>query len=80
MKLPNTTLMISMRPFQRISEKTVLLSVLNRSRNQAKHANDPNETHVGLDHTEPLQMIMRALPMAQNLTSSMSQYKAELDV
>lgn len=60
--------------------KTVLLSVLNRSRNQAKHANDPDETHVVLDHTEPLQMIMRALPMAQNLTGSMSQYKAELDV
>ncbi|MES2103622.1 MAG: hypothetical protein V4634_06340 [Pseudomonadota bacterium] len=59
--------------------KAVLLGILNRGRNQAKHANDPEETHVVFDHTEPLQMIMRALPMAHNLDGSMSEYKEKLD-
>ena len=59
--------------------KTVVLGVLNRARNQAKHANDPEDTHVVFDHTEPLQMIMRALPMANNLDGSMSEYKEILD-
>lgn len=59
--------------------KTVLLRILNRGRNQVKHANDPDETHVEIDHTEALQMIMRALPMAQNLNSSMADYKEKLD-
>lgn len=60
-------------------KKTALLRVLNRGRNQAKHANDPDETHVEIDHTEALQMIMRALPMAQNLSGSMAAYKEKLD-
>ncbi|MBV6320071.1 hypothetical protein [Duganella violaceipulchra] len=59
--------------------KTVLLGVLNRGRNQAKHANDPEETHIVFDHTEPLQMIMRALPMAFNLDESMLVHKPKLD-
>ncbi len=59
--------------------KGVILGVLNRGRNQAKHANDPAETHVVIDQTEPLQMIMRALPMAHNLDGSMLEYKEELD-
>lgn len=59
--------------------KNVLLRVLNRGRNQAKHANDPDETHVEIDHVEALQMLMRALPMAQNLNGSMAEHKAKLD-
>ncbi|WP_182167755.1 hypothetical protein [Rugamonas brunnea] len=60
--------------------KKVLLGILNRVRNQAKHANDEAETHVEFDATEALQMIMRALPMAQNLKGSMAGYKEQLDV
>ncbi|WP_296002286.1 hypothetical protein [Rugamonas sp.] len=59
--------------------KSVLLGILNRTRNQAKHANDPQETHVVFDYTEPLQMIMRAFPMAQNLNGAMLEYKIKLD-
>lgn len=43
----------------------VLLGLLNRGRNQAKHANDPNETHFDVEQIWPLQMIMRAMPMAR---------------
>ena len=40
--------------------------LLNRGRNMAKHANDPNETHFDVEQIWPLQMIMRAMPMAKN--------------
>lgn len=50
--------------------KRVILTVLNRGRNQAKHANDRNETHFDDDKIWPLQMIMRAVPMAKNLGAS----------
>ncbi|HTD04360.1 hypothetical protein, partial [Undibacterium sp.] len=41
--------------------KDVILGILNRGRNQAKHANDPAETHFDVEQIWPLQMIMRAL-------------------
>lgn len=44
-----------------------LLAVMNRPRNEAKHANDPTETHFVLERDFPLQMIMRAMPMARDL-------------
>ena len=47
--------------------KQGLLDLLNRGRNQAKHANDPNETHFDVEQIWPLQMIMRARPMAKRL-------------
>jgi len=37
--------------------KAVLPSILNRGRNQAKHANDPEEAHVVFDHTQQLEFI-----------------------
>lgn len=47
--------------------RAVILKVMNNGRNQAKHANDPNETHFELEQIWPLQMIMRATPMAKIL-------------
>ena len=49
--------------------RKVISEVLNRGRNQAKHANDPNETHFDVEQIWPLQMIMRAMPMAKGLGS-----------
>ena len=47
--------------------RKILLEVLNRPRNAVKHANDPTETHFIVDLAFPLQMIMRAMPMARAL-------------
>lgn len=47
--------------------RAVLLGVLNSARNAVKHANDPNETHFVVEQIFPLQMIMRAMPMARTL-------------
>lgn len=46
-----------------------LLEVMNGARNAAKHANDASETHFVVEQTFPLQMIMRAMPMARALGS-----------
>jgi hypothetical protein len=50
--------------------KKILFDVMNRPRNEAKHANDPAETHVVVERDFALQMIMRAMPMARNLGAS----------
>jgi len=47
--------------------RKVIIDVLNQGRNQAKHANDPSETDFELEQIHPLQMIMRAMPMARRL-------------
>lgn len=47
--------------------RRILLGVLNRGRNAVKHANDPNETDFVVEQVFPLQMIMRAMPMARSL-------------
>ena len=47
--------------------RKVLLEVMNRARNEAKHANDTSETHFVVEQVFPLQMIMRAMPMARIL-------------
>ena len=47
--------------------KKILLEVMNRARNAVKHANDPSETHFIVERDFPLQMIMRAMPMARSL-------------
>ena len=47
--------------------KRIIRDVLNSGRNQAKHANDPNETHFDVERIYPLQMIMRAVPMCKDL-------------
>ncbi len=47
--------------------KKVLLGVLNRARNAAKHVIDTNDTHFVVEQAFPLQMIMRAMPMARIL-------------
>ena len=49
--------------------RRILLGVLNGPRNSAKHANDPEETEFDVDPDFPLQMIMRAMPMARSLGS-----------
>jgi hypothetical protein len=49
--------------------RNALLEVLNGARNAAKHANDPSETHFVVEQAFPLQMIMRAMPMAKALGS-----------
>ena len=49
--------------------RKLLLEVMNRARNAAKHANDASETHFVVEQTFPLQMIMRAMPMARALGS-----------
>jgi len=49
------------------ARRGVIVDVLNQGRNQAKHANDPAETHFDLGQIDPLQMIMRAMPMAHRL-------------
>ena len=49
---------------------------MNGPRNAAKHANNPAETEVIVDRDYPLQMIMRALPMAWSLGGSMPQQEA----
>lgn len=48
-------------------KKLIRNDVLNRERNQAKHANNPNETHIIVEQINPLQMIMRAVPMCKAL-------------
>jgi len=45
----------------------ILLNILNEPRNQAKHANNSDETHFSVEQIFPLQMIMRAMPMAKRL-------------
>lgn len=47
--------------------RKVICDLLNKARNQVKHANNPNETHFDVEQIWPLQMIMRAMPMAKNL-------------
>lgn len=47
--------------------RTILRNVLNSARNEAKHANDPNETSFDVEQVFPLQMIMRAVPMCASL-------------
>lgn len=47
--------------------RKILLEVLNSGRNAVKHANDPNETDFVVEQIYPLQMIMRAMPMARSL-------------
>ncbi len=47
--------------------RKVLLNVMNRPRNEAKHANDPDGTHCDVDRVFALQMIMRSMPMAKRL-------------
>lgn len=47
--------------------RKVLLEVMNRARNEAKHANDASETDFVVEQVFPLQMIMRAMPMARAL-------------
>lgn len=47
--------------------RKILLGVLNSARNAVKHANDPNDGDLVLEQTYALQMIMRAMPMAQRL-------------
>src|ERR1035437_7687903 len=47
--------------------RNTLLQVLNCARNAVKHANDPAETHFIVEQDFPLQMIMRAMPMARSL-------------
>ena len=47
--------------------RQVLFEVMNRPRNEAKHANDTTVTHFVVERDFPLQMIMRAMPMAREL-------------
>lgn len=49
-----------------------ILEALNQGRNQAKHANNPDETHFEVEQIWPLQMIMRAIPMANALGGRIS--------
>jgi hypothetical protein len=50
----------------KVRRKT-LLEIMNGARNAAKHANDAHETAFVLEQAFPLQMIMRAMPMARTL-------------
>ncbi|MDW9232915.1 hypothetical protein C7S15_8820 (plasmid) [Burkholderia cepacia] len=47
--------------------------MLNDARNEAKHANDPNETSFDVEQVFPLQMIMRAVPMCVSLGVKLSE-------
>lgn len=47
--------------------RKILLTVLNRARNAAKHANNADEPTFELEPDFALQMIMRAMPMARAL-------------
>ncbi len=47
--------------------RKILLDILNKPRNQAKHANNPVEPDFSVEQIFPLQMIMRAMPMAKRL-------------
>lgn len=47
--------------------RTILSDALNRPRNAAKHANNPDEATFDVDQAWPLQMIMRAVPMCASL-------------
>ncbi len=49
--------------------RRILLGILNGPRNAAKHANDPDQPDFDDDPDFPLQMIMRAMPMARSLGS-----------
>lgn len=48
-----------------IKRRAVIMKLANSARNQAKHATDETETHISVERIHPLQMIMRALPMAE---------------
>lgn len=50
-----------------LERRAILVRVLNRSRNEAKHANDPTETSFEVEQMRPLQMIMRTIPMCASL-------------
>lgn len=54
--------------------RTILSDALNRPRNAAKHANNPDEATFDVDQAWPLQMIMRAVPMCASLTESGTDY------
>ena len=45
----------------------VVLAVLNRARNAAKHASRADENTIDIDQIHPLQMLMRAIPMCISL-------------
>ncbi|WP_168793667.1 hypothetical protein [Paraburkholderia aromaticivorans] len=47
--------------------RTLIADILNKARNQAKHANDPLETELDVSEWEPAYLLMRAVPMAQKL-------------
>ena len=47
--------------------RNILLGVLNSGRNAVKHANDRNDVNFIVEQIYPLQMIMRAMPMARSL-------------
>lgn len=59
--------------------RKILLSVLNKPRNAAKHANDPNEATFDVDQAWPLQMIMRAVPMCASLGVKPSEEMRKMD-
>lgn len=59
--------------------RKVVFTVLNRGRNQAKHANVADENTVDVGQIYPLQMLMRAIPMARELGVSPSSEMAQLD-
>lgn len=46
---------------------SLISSIANRTRNRAKHANNAAEQEVEIEQLDPLQMIMRAMPMRRNL-------------
>jgi len=47
--------------------RVIVLTVLNRARNSAKHANWADENTIEIDQIHPLQMLMRAIPMCISL-------------
>jgi hypothetical protein len=59
------------------ARRKIIVDILNEGRNQAKHANDPNETDFVLEQIYPLQMIMRAMPMTRRLGGKM-QHEARM--
>jgi hypothetical protein len=52
--------------------RKILLELLNGARNAAKHANNPAEANFNVEQIDPLQMIMRAVPMCARLTNQPS--------
>ena len=47
--------------------RKILLDVLNSARNEAKRANNSDETTFNVEQIYPLQMLMRAIPMCASL-------------